>query len=73
MLSACTNEAEPPEIIERGTLTIYSSLPLQGDSQPQSEDIVRAMTMALEDHGSEAAGYSIEYVSLDDASPEFGA
>ena len=24
------------------TLTIYSSLPLQGDSRPQSEDVVKA-------------------------------
>ena len=72
MFSACTDEARPPEPIDRGTVTIYSSLPLQGDSQPQSEDIVHAMRMALEERGSEAAGYSIAYVSLDDASAEFG-
>ena len=73
MVSACTDEAEPPETTHRGTVTIYSSLPLQGDSKPQSEDIVHAMRMALEEHGSEAAGYSIAYVSLDDATSEFGS
>ena len=52
--------------------TIYSSLPLQGDSRPQSVDIVRAMRLALEDHGGTAGGYRINYVSLDDASKEFG-
>jgi branched-chain amino acid transport system substrate-binding protein len=53
-------------------LTIYSSLPLQGDSRPQSEDIVRAIQMALDDHGGTAGGHPISYVSLDDANPEFG-
>lgn len=50
--------------------TIYSSLPLQGDSRPQSEDIVRAMQMALEDYGGKAGDHAITYVSLDDAPPD---
>ena len=28
-------------------LTIYSSLPLQGDNRPQSEDVIRGEQMAL--------------------------
>ena len=31
----------------RTALTIYSSLPLQGDSRPQSEDVVKGEQMAL--------------------------
>ncbi len=43
--------------------TIYSSLPLQGDSRPQSEDVVRAMRMAL----AESGRTDVKYVSLDDS------
>jgi branched-chain amino acid transport system substrate-binding protein len=49
------------------TLTIYSSLPLQGDSRPQSEDVVRGEQLALEKAGSKAGNFKIKYVSLDDA------
>ena len=54
------------------SLTIYSSLPLQGDSRPQSADIVRAMDMALADSGGTAGGFAIDHVSLDDASKKLG-
>ena len=50
------------------TLTIYSSLPLQGDSRPQSADIARAIRMALRDNGGRAGRHRITYISLDDAS-----
>ena len=43
--------------------TIYSSLPLRGDSRPQSVDLVRAMRMALEESGRT----DVRYVSLDDS------
>jgi len=49
------------------TLTIYSSLPLQGDSRPQSEDVVRGMELALEKAGGKAGNFTIKYTSLDDA------
>jgi len=49
------------------TLTIYSSLPLQGDSRPQSEDVVRGEQLALEKSGGKAGSFKIKYVSLDDA------
>lgn len=54
------------------TFTIYSSLPLQGDSGPQSADIARAMRMALRDNGGRAGRHRITYISLDDASPRHG-
>src|SRR5687767_9555551 len=50
-----------------GTLTIYSSLPLQGDSRPQSEDVVRGIELALEQAGNKAGEFNLKYVSLDDA------
>jgi branched-chain amino acid transport system substrate-binding protein len=55
-----------------GTLTIYSSLPLQGDSRPQSEDVVRGERMALEEAGGKAGNFTINYVSLDDSTAATG-
>ncbi len=54
------------------TLTIYSSLPLQGDSRPQSEDVVRGEQLALEKAGGKAGSFKIKYVSLDDATAATG-
>ncbi len=54
------------------TLTIYSSLPLQGDSRPQSEDVVRGEQLALEKVGGKAGKYKIKYTSLDDATAATG-
>ena len=49
------------------TLTIYSSLPLQGDSRAQSQAMVNGMTMALKEAKNRAGSFKIKYVSLDDS------
>ena len=54
------------------TLTIYSSLPLQGASRPQSEDVIRGEKLALKQAGSKAGDFTIKYVSLDDATAAAG-
>jgi branched-chain amino acid transport system substrate-binding protein len=56
----------------RTALTIYSSLPLQGDSRPQSEDVVAGEKLALEEAGGKVGKYTIKYVSLDDATAAAG-
>jgi branched-chain amino acid transport system substrate-binding protein len=53
-------------------LTIYSSLPLQGDSRPQSESVVNGEQLALQQAGGKVGKYTIKYVSLDDATPSTG-
>src|SRR5215212_8165992 len=53
------------EGISGSTLTIYSSLPLQGTSKGQSEAVIRGETLALKHAGAMVATYSIKYVSLD--------
>src|SRR4051794_21594153 len=53
-------------------LTIYSSLPLQGDSRPQSESVVNGEQLALQQAGGKVGKYTIKYVSLDDATPSAG-
>ena len=54
------------------TLTIYSSLPLQGDSRPQSVSVVNGEKMALEKAGGKVGKFTIKYVSLDDATAQAG-
>ena len=54
------------------SLTIYSSLPLQGDSRPQSESVVNGEKLALEEAGGKAGKYTINYVALDDATAAAG-
>jgi len=54
------------------TLTIYSSLPLQGASRPQSEDVIKGEKLALKQRGGKAGKYTIKYVSLDDSSAAAG-
>jgi len=56
----------------RTSLTIYSSLPLQGDSRPQSESVVNGEKMALEEAGGKVGKFTIKYVSLDDATAAAG-
>jgi branched-chain amino acid transport system substrate-binding protein len=54
------------------TLTIYSSLPLQGDSRPQSTDVVNGEKLALEEAGGKVGKYKITYKSLDDSTAAAG-
>jgi branched-chain amino acid transport system substrate-binding protein len=56
----------------RTALTIYSSLPLQGDSRPQSEDVVNGEKLALEEQGGKVGKFTVKYVSLDDATAAAG-
>ncbi len=51
----------------RTTLTIYSSMPLQGPAQAQSEAVVDAEKLALAEVGGRVGRFTIRYVALDDA------
>ena len=54
------------------TLTIYSSMPLQGASSPQTKAIVNGMKLALEQAGSKAGEHTIKFVSLDNSTAQAG-
>ena len=56
----------------RTTLTIYSSLPLQGDSRPQSTDVVNGEKLALDEAGGKVGKFKITYKSLDDSTAAAG-
>jgi branched-chain amino acid transport system substrate-binding protein len=58
---------------EAKTLTIYSSLPLQGASRPQTTAMVNGIKLALDQAGGKAGDFSIKYESLDDSTAQAGS
>jgi branched-chain amino acid transport system substrate-binding protein len=52
------------------TLTIYSSLPLQGTSRGQSTDVINGEKLALDEAGNKVGDFTIKYVSLDDSTAQ---
>jgi branched-chain amino acid transport system substrate-binding protein len=58
--------------LARGQVTVYSSLPLQGASRPQTEAVVNGAKLALDESGGTAGGQAITYVSLDDSTAVAG-
>ncbi|HUP54611.1 MAG TPA: branched-chain amino acid ABC transporter substrate-binding protein [Methylomirabilota bacterium] len=57
---------------DKGTIDIWSSLPRQGSSKAQSDTMVNAIQMAIEEHGGKVAGYTINYVDKDDSTAAAG-
>jgi branched-chain amino acid transport system substrate-binding protein len=53
-------------------LTIYSSMPLQGASSPQTRAIVNGEKLALEQSGGKAGEHKIKFVSLDNSTAQAG-
>jgi len=58
---------------EAKTLTVYSSLPLQGASRPQTTAMVNGIKLALEQAGNKAGDFTVEYESLDDSTAQAGS
>jgi branched-chain amino acid transport system substrate-binding protein len=52
------------------TLTIYSSLPLQGTSKEQSEAVINGEKLALKQVNNKVGKYTLKYVSLDDSTAQ---
>ena len=48
--------------ISGDSLTIYSSLPLQGTSKGQSEAVIQGEKLALKEVGNKVGKYKIKYV-----------
>jgi branched-chain amino acid transport system substrate-binding protein len=55
------------------SVTIYSSLPLQGASRAQTKAMVDGIKLALDQVGSKAGSIAINYKSLDDSTAQAGA
>jgi len=70
-LGACGGEAtgdRPKE--DSKTLTIYSSLPLNGPDRDRSRDIVNAIKLALQESDGKIGNLRVTYVSLNSSTPE---
>jgi branched-chain amino acid transport system substrate-binding protein len=55
------------------TVTVYSSLPLQGASRPQTTALVNGIKLALEQAGGKAGDFTVKYQSLDDSTAQAGS
>jgi branched-chain amino acid transport system substrate-binding protein len=60
---------EPP----KGVIRLYTSWPMQGAMIPEGTAMKRAVDLAVQHAGARVAGYTIEVVNLDDASPVTGS
>ena len=56
----------------KGEIEIWSSLPRQGSSKAQTDTIVNAINMAIEEKGGVVGGYTIKYVDKDDSTAAAG-
>src|ERR671916_430741 len=56
-----------------GTVNVYSSLPLQGASRPQTTAMVDGIKLALEQAGGKAGETTVKYTSLDDSTAQAGS
>jgi branched-chain amino acid transport system substrate-binding protein len=54
------------------TLNVYSSLPLQGASRPQTTALVEGIRLALQQNSGKAGEFTIKYTSLDDSTAQAG-
>ncbi len=73
--TACGDDEEEgggEESAGQESVTIYSSLPLQGASRPQTTAMVNGIRLAVQQHDGRAGGYKIEYISLDDSTAQAG-
>ncbi|MDQ3935126.1 MAG: branched-chain amino acid ABC transporter substrate-binding protein [Actinomycetota bacterium] len=59
-------------VVEGNTLTVYSSLPLQGSGRPQTTAMVNGAKLALEEKGNKVGKFTINYQSLDDSTAQAG-
>jgi branched-chain amino acid transport system substrate-binding protein len=55
-----------------GTANVYSSLPLQGASRPQTTAMVNGIKLALQQRNNKAGNVTIKYTSLDDSTAQAG-
>jgi branched-chain amino acid transport system substrate-binding protein len=54
------------------SVTVYSSVPLQGASRASTADLVDGAKLALEQAGGKAGNIKVKYVSLDDSTAQAG-
>jgi branched-chain amino acid transport system substrate-binding protein len=66
------DDARPAGVVAGRTLTIYASVPQQGDSLRAGRDLVRAERLALDDAGDRVGRFRVRYRPLDSAAHATG-
>lgn len=66
-VAACGTTTATTTTITGTTLTIYASLPLSGPESAEAHDVLAAEQLALQQAGSKVGRFTIDLVSLDDA------
>ena len=66
-LAACGDEQSRSGRVPGDTLTIFSSLPLQGQHADSAQSIVNAQKLALREAGGKVGDFKINFASADDA------
>jgi branched-chain amino acid transport system substrate-binding protein len=64
-LTGCLGAEERSTRIEGGTVTVYSSLPLQGVGAPAARAAAAGQRLALDEAGGRAGGLDVKLVQLD--------
>jgi branched-chain amino acid transport system substrate-binding protein len=67
VLAGCGTDQSRGGEVPGDTLTIYSSLPLQGPHRAQSQGIINAEKLALNEAGGAAGEFTVNFASRDDA------
>lgn len=57
---------------DKGTIEIWSSLPRQGSNKAQTDTVVNAIKLAIEEKGGKVGGYTIVYQDKDDSTAATG-
>ena len=57
---------------DKGTVEIWSSLPRQGSNKAQTDTIINAINMALEEVGGKVGGYTVTFSDKDDSTAATG-
>src|SRR5205823_2941095 len=71
--AAAASPSPSPAAALSGTIKIVSSLPRTGSSKGQSDTMVNAFKMALDEANNKVGGATIVYDDMDDATPARGA
>ncbi len=66
-VAGCGDEQSRSGRVPGDTLTIFSSLPLQGPHADQAQSIVNAQKLALREAGGKVGDFKINFASADDA------
>jgi branched-chain amino acid transport system substrate-binding protein len=57
---------------DKGTVEIWSSLPRQGSNKAQTDTVVNAIKMAIDEVGGKVGGYTVVYQDKDDSTAATG-